>query len=527
MTGRHVRLFSGRLSVSSIIPVCAAFSAFVLVLCIFGGVHFKKHVEQEYYRQTENIAQILMAAFDDDAATADAILTRLATEISESAVSKTNEAALHRLLTGYALKPSMIGPGILDRDGTLIASAIGYPVPPVSLKDRNVFRAHAEPSGESRLYIGAPMRGLITNEWAIAFSRPLRDKSGALYGVVLLSYRLSHFISLYEKLKLSEHGLAGLVGKDGVVRVRSLNGAVDYGSSVSRIPLVYSRAMAGEKSGTFNNRSGIDEVTRLGTFVVSQNTPFYVTVGFDAGYLRAQYFEYFYILGFCWFVLTAAMVASATLIHRLGKLGQQSQLDIVNSKLAERQKISADMHDSIGASLAVLLAHFSTENVDLTNVKRRIGEMLMELRFLVDSVEADDSDINLVLSNVRHRMGPGIDLAGIELRWQVEALPEIRGLTPRDSLAIKLVLMEALGNVLHHAKAKKAVLTASYDRQASAISISVQDDGCGFDPAIAASGRGLSNMRRRMASISTGGAIFVDSSPGHGTTVRIELKVPS
>jgi signal transduction histidine kinase len=124
-------------------------------------------------------------------------------------------------------------------------------------------------------------------------------------------------------------------------------------------------------------------------------------------------------------------------------------------------------------------------------------------------------------------MGPGIDLAGIELRWQVEALPEIRGLTPRDSLAIKLVLMEALGNVLHHAKAKAAALTASYDRHASVISISVQDDGCGFDPAIAGSGRGLSNMRKRMASISTGGAIFVDSSRGHGTTVRIELKVPS
>jgi hypothetical protein len=355
MTGRDVRLFFGRFSVSSIVPVCTTFSAFVLVLCILGGVHFKKQVEQEYYRQTENIAQILMAAVDDDAATADAILTRLATVIPETAVSKTNEAALHRLLTGYALQPSMIGAGILDRDGTLIASAIGYPAPPVSLKDRNVFRVHAEPSGESRLYISAPMRGLITNEWAIAFSRPLRHESGALYGVVLLSYRLSHFVSLYEKLKLSDHGLAGLAGKDGVVRVCSLNGVIGYGLSVSRIPLAYSRVMAEEKSGTFNSRSGVDEVTRLGTFVVSQTTPFYVTVGFDAGYLCAQYFEYFYILGFCWFVLTAAMVASAAFIHRLGKLGQQSQLDIVNSKLAERRNISADMRDSIGAGVAVLL----------------------------------------------------------------------------------------------------------------------------------------------------------------------------
>jgi signal transduction histidine kinase len=69
-------------------------------------------------------------------------------------------------------------------------------------------------------------------------------------------------------------------------------------------------------------------------------------------------------------------------------------------------------------------------------------------------------------------------------------------------------------------------LTAKYDQQASAIFISVQDDGCGFDPVDAGAGRGLSNMRKRIAGISTGGAIFIASSPGRGTTVRLELKVP-
>jgi signal transduction histidine kinase len=317
-----------------------------------------------------------------------------------------------------------------------------------------------------------------------------------------------------------------LTGKDGIVRVRSLNGAIGYGSAVTRIPLVYNRVIAGEKSGTFHSGSALDEVTRIGTFVVSQTTPFYVTVGYDADYLRAQYIGFFYVLGLCWFALTAAMVAAAAFIYRLGKLGERAQLEIVNSAIAERQKISADMHDSIGASLAALLAYFTTENVNMADVKRRIGEILMELRFLVDSAEMDDGDINLLLSNVRHRMGSSIELAGIDLHWQAGELPEIRGLTARDALAIKLILMEALSNVLHHSKAETATLTAKYDRQASAIFISVQDDGCGFDPVDAGAGRGLSNMRKRIAGISTGGAIFIDSSPGRGTTVRLELKVP-
>jgi signal transduction histidine kinase len=220
------------------------------------------------------------------------------------------------------------------------------------------------------------------------------------------------------------------------------------------------------------------------------------------------------------------MVAAAVFIHRLEKLGQQAQLEIVNSAVAERQKISADMHDSIGASLAALLAYVTTENVNLADVKRRIGETLMELRFLVDSAEADDDDINLSLSNVRHRMGRSIELAGIDLHWQAGELPRISGLTARDVLAIKLILMEALSNVLHHSKARTATLTASYDPQAQAIFISVKDDGCGFDPASTSAGRGLSNMRNRTAGISTGAEIFIESSPGRGTTIRIELKAP-
>jgi signal transduction histidine kinase len=345
---------------------------------------------------------------------------------------------------------------------------------------------------------------------------------------MLLAYRLDHFVGLYEKLKLSDRGLLGLTGKDGIVRIRSLNGGISYGTPVSRVPLVYDRVLSGETTGTFYNAGGgPDEVPRIGSFVASPDTPFYVTVGYDAGYLRSRYSGFFYVLGLCWLALSGAMIAVAAFIHRLAKLSEQTQHEVVASAMAERQNLSADIHDSIGASLAATLAYLTTENVNTVDVKRRIAEILMELRFLVDSAETEDGDINLLLSNVRHRMGSSIELAGIDLRWRAAALPRIAGLTARDALAIKLILMEALSNVLHHSKATSAALTASYDRQAARITIAVQDDGCGFDPAEAAAGRGLSNMRRRISILSTGGAIFIDSAPGRGTTVRLELQRPN
>ena len=80
--------------------------------------------------------------------------------------------------------------------------------------------------------------------------------------------------------------------------------------------------------------------------------------------------------------------------------------------------------------------------------------------------------------------------------------------------------------MLHHSQAKTAALAASYDRDAAAIAIAIADDGIGFDPAEAASGRGLANMRKRAGSISTGATLIIDSAPGRGTTVRLDLQVP-
>jgi two-component sensor histidine kinase len=511
----------------SLVLVCAGFSAFVLVLCVLAGLQFKRGTELMFYQQTENIAQMLLANFEGDSQRVDAILTQIAALTSDTEISAAHATELHKLLTHYTTQASIIGPGIIDRNGLLVASAIADPIPRISFEDRAIFRVHAENPEESKLFISVPTQGLLTKEWSIQFSRPLRDKTGAFQGVVIASYRLSHFTDLYEKLKLSDRGLAGLTGRDGVVRVRSLSGAIGYGSPVSKMTMAYDRVIAGEKSGKFYRRGGPDDVTRIGTFLASNTIPFYVTVGYDEDYLRSQYIGFIYVLALCWIALTAAMAAAAIFIRSLEKVRQRTQIEVVKSAIAERQNISADMHDSIGASLAALLAHFTTDNFSLIDVKRRIGEILMELRFLVDSSEPIDGDLNLVLSNVRHRMGRGIELAGIDLRWRAEDLPKISQLTARDTLSIKLILMEALSNVMHHSGAKSAALMARYDEENCTVMVAVQDDGRGFNVTdIARAGRGISNMRRRIGTITTGGELAIESVPGKGTIVRIKLKVP-
>jgi hypothetical protein len=73
--------------------VCAGFSAFVLMLCVLAGAQFKRNTEWVFYRQTENIAQMLLAGFEGDTERVDAILTQIAALTSDLDISPTNATA--------------------------------------------------------------------------------------------------------------------------------------------------------------------------------------------------------------------------------------------------------------------------------------------------------------------------------------------------------------------------------------------------------------------------------------------------
>ena len=84
-----------------------------------------------------------------------------------------------------------------------------------------------------------------------------------------------------------------------------------------------------------------------------------------------------------------------------------------------------------------------------------------------------------------------------------------------------LVVQEALANAVKHARPNRIVVLLKADEEH--VTVSVTDDGNGFDPERAAErhGMGLSLMRERAAEL--GGEFRVDSAPGRGTTVHIRL----
>ncbi|HSQ05293.1 MAG TPA: ATP-binding protein, partial [Burkholderiales bacterium] len=94
-----------------------------------------------------------------------------------------------------------------------------------------------------------------------------------------------------------------------------------------------------------------------------------------------------------------------------------------------------------------------------------------------------------------------------------------------ESLLFRIV-QEALTNAAKHARAKNITIDLHTDDQQTALSIC--DDGVGFDPAALGQdgkspGHGLLSMRERAEF--AGGKFLIDSQPGKGTRIQVELAV--
>ncbi|MBB4220719.1 sensor histidine kinase [Variovorax guangxiensis] len=194
--------------------------------------------------------------------------------------------------------------------------------------------------------------------------------------------------------------------------------------------------------------------------------------------------------------------------------------------LEERQRLTQDLHDGLGGQLVGLLQMAQQPGAAMNDVALHLRDAVDQLKLTVDAMHGCEGDVASALGSVRYRLGPRLQAAGIELRWDVGSLPTMTGWTARESHQLQMLLFEAFGNLMAHAQATQAglgarLLEGSGER---AIEIELQDNGRGFDTQAAFAGRGLANMRTRAAAL--GGTLTVRSQPGE-TSLLLRLPVPA
>ena len=112
-----------------------------------------------------------------------------------------------------------------------------------------------------------------------------------------------------------------------------------------------------------------------------------------------------------------------------------------------------------------------------------------------------------------------------ELQLDVSVRGDFATLSPRLQRSLYRVAQEALTNVVKHAGAMRAEISLQVID--GRVTLSIRDDGRGFDPEAALSRErdrehfGLKGMRDRIEAL--GGSCAIDSTPGHGTTVSASI----
>jgi signal transduction histidine kinase len=189
---------------------------------------------------------------------------------------------------------------------------------------------------------------------------------------------------------------------------------------------------------------------------------------------------------------------------------------------AERERMTADMHDGIGGHLVHALAVIES-NPEFLPMEPILRGALDDLRLIIDSADPMEGDLLVVLSNFRSRNERRVQAGGLHFLWQVSELPSMPDFGPHKILQVLRILQEALTNVLKHARATQVTVRTSTATDAGGISVIVDviDDGAGIRADIA-SGRGLGNMRRRAHEL--GGSVELAATE-NGSRLRLMLPI--
>jgi two-component system, NarL family, sensor kinase len=222
--------------------------------------------------------------------------------------------------------------------------------------------------------------------------------------------------------------------------------------------------------------------------------------------------------------------------QKIAELETQQQLTATEAVLKgeeqERTRLAKDLHDGLGGMLSGIKYSFNTMK----------GNMIMT----PDNAQAFERSMDMLDSSIKemrrvaHNMMPealvkfGLDTAlkdfcneiqksgALQISYQSiglqnEVIDQTVGIT------VYRIVQELINNTMKHAMAKTAIVQVT--KSNNQLSVTVEDDGKGFDTAIINNpvGMGWSNITNRVEFLK--GKLDVDSQHGKGTSVHIEINV--
>jgi signal transduction histidine kinase len=204
---------------------------------------------------------------------------------------------------------------------------------------------------------------------------------------------------------------------------------------------------------------------------------------------------------------------------------------VLKGEEQERTRLAREIHDGLGGTLSSIKYGMQSMKADIA--LSRDGALVLDRN--MDMLDSSIREIRRVAHNL---MPESLDKFGLhialrdycgqvsqsgilDLHYQSVGMEDVKLDRPM-SIAVFRIVQELVNNVIRHASARQAIVQLHHAD--GTLSITVEDDGKGFNPAVleTTGGIGWSNIRSRVALIN--GSLDVESAPGKGTSVHIEMK---
>ena len=219
---------------------------------------------------------------------------------------------------------------------------------------------------------------------------------------------------------------------------------------------------------------------------------------------------------------------------RIDELEKEKQLlatqAALQGQVEERTRLAKDLHDGLGSMLSGAKYSFAHTREMLTTSTDQAAAFEKSMGMLDTSIRE--------LRRVAHNMMPealakfGLDTALRDFCNSIDQSGDIRltyqsfdideaSIPKTTASAVYRIVQELVNNIIRHAEATTALVQLV--RNKGSLSITVEDNGKGFDKDILqkSSGIGYLNLQNRIAYLN--GTIDIQTAEGKGTSVNIEL----
>ena len=213
------------------------------------------------------------------------------------------------------------------------------------------------------------------------------------------------------------------------------------------------------------------------------------------------------------------------------KLSYETKLVVLNAQQTERNRISADMHDDLGAGVTAirLYSELAKKRIgneiipELEKISSSANELLNNMNAIIWTMTSSNDTLANMVAYIRTYALEYFEETGIECNFNIEesfTTLVVSGVTRRN---IFLVFKEALNNILKHSKATIVNITIKKDDKS--ITLNIQDNGIGIDfNNLKKFRNGLVNMKKRMDEMNI--EFTIENKNGTLITLHKKLKSP-